>query len=66
MAYTLTDVMNSLLTAVQEILGNIAQAIVDNAAVIAQIIVIGGLVFGVVRFGSSVVRRITGFARGLF
>jgi len=66
MAYTLADVLNSLLSAVQDILGNIAHAIADNAGIIAQILVLGGLVYGVVRFGGDAIRRITGVVRGLF
>ena len=66
MAYTLTDVLNAMLTGIQDILGNVATAIADNASVIASLIVLGGLIFGVVRFGSSAIRRITGMVSGLF
>lgn len=66
MAYTLADVLNAMLTGIQDILGNVATAIADNASVIASIIVIGGLVFGVVRFGTAALRRVTGLVTGLF
>ncbi len=63
MAYTLADILNGILTAIQDILGNIASAVADNAAVIASVIVLGGLIFGVVRFGSAALRRVMGLIR---
>lgn len=66
MTYTLNDILNSILTAVQDILGNVASAISDNAETIATILVLGGLTLVMVRYGSRIFRSITGFIGGLF
>ena len=66
MAYTLTDILNSMLTAVQDILGNVATAIADNAYVIGTVVVLGGLTYAVVRYGSRLMRSITGWLGALF
>jgi len=66
MAYTLQDILNAILTAVQDVLGNVASAIADNASVIASIVVLGALTFMVVRYGSSIFRRLTGWLGALF
>lgn len=63
MAYTLTDILNAILTAIQDVLGNIATSIADNASVIASVVVLGGLIFGVVRFGSTALRRVMDLTR---
>lgn len=59
MAYTLQDILNSMLTAIQDVLGNIATAIADNAGTIASLVVLGGLTFAVVRYGSRILNSIT-------
>jgi len=59
MAYTLADILNSMLTAIQDVLGNIAAAIADNAGVIGTLVVLGGLTYGVVRYGSRVFGQFT-------
>ena len=61
MAYTLSDVLNAFLTGVQDVLGNIATAIADNAGVIATFVVLGMLTFAFVRYGSRIVRGVTGW-----
>ncbi len=66
MTYTLNDVLNSFLTAVQDILGYVASAISDNAELIASIVVLGGLTMIVARYGTQVFRRITGWLGALF
>jgi len=66
MAYTLNDILNAFLTAVQDILGNIATAIADNAGIIASIVVLGGLTFVIVRYGTNIIRRMTAMFGALF
>ena len=65
MTYTLNDILNSILTAVQDILGNVASAIADNASVIATLVVLGGLTYAVVRYGARIFRGIAGWVRGV-
>lgn len=66
MTYTLTDVFNNLLTAIQDILGEVAATIADNASTIASIVVLGGLMTGVMYFGGRALGGITRWVRGLF
>ncbi|RLG75075.1 MAG: hypothetical protein DRO12_06020 [Thermoprotei archaeon] len=66
MAYTLGDILNSILTAVQDVLGNIATAIADNAGIIATMVVLGGLTYAVVRYGTRIFRSVTGWIGTLF
>lgn len=65
MAYTLSDILNSILTAVQDVLGNVAAAIADNAGIIATLVVLGMLTFAVVRYGTRIFRGIAGWVRGV-
>jgi len=65
MAYNINDILNATLTAIQDILGNIAQAIADNAGVIATLIVVGGLTYAVVRYGTRLFRSVTGWLGAL-
>jgi len=66
MAYTLTDILNSIITAIQNVLGSIASAVADNAEVIGTLVVLGGLTYGVVRYGNRIFRQITGAFGALF
>ncbi len=66
MAYTLQDILNSMLTAIQDVLGNIATAIADNAGIIASLVVLGGLTFAVVRYGSRIFNSITRLVGSFF
>lgn len=66
MSYTLNDILNSILTAIQEILGNIASTIADNAGVIATLVVLGGLTLAVVRYGSRIFGSFTRMVHGFF
>ncbi len=65
MTYTLQDILNSIMTAVQDILGYVANAIADNAEVIASMVVLGALTLGIVRYGGTIFSRLTGFLGGL-
>jgi len=59
MTYTLGDVLNAFLTGVQDVLGNIAQAIADNAGIIGTFIVIGAFTYSMARYGGRIVRAVT-------
>jgi len=63
-AYTLADIMSWLLTAVQNIIGEIGKALAENASVVAQVIVLGGLAFAVFTFGRRIIGRVAGMLRG--
>jgi hypothetical protein len=64
--YTLADVLTNILTALQDILYYVANAIAENASVIATVVVIGGIAFLVMRYGTRIFRAVTGWLRGLF
>jgi len=64
--YTMADVMTSLLTAIQDILGEVMTVIAQNAPTIATVLVIGGLAFLLVRYGTRIFRGIVGFFRAMF
>ena len=65
MTYTLGDVLNAFLTGVQDVLGNIAQAIADNAGVIGTFVVLGLLTFAIARYGGRIIRAVTGWVGAL-
>jgi cobalamin synthase len=62
--YTLADVLTNILTALQDILYYISNAIAENASVIATVVVIGAIAFIVMRYGSRIFRGVTGWLRG--
>jgi len=64
--YTLADIMTNILSAIQDILGEVAKVIAENASVIASVLVLGGLAYTMVRYGSRIFRGVAGFFRGLF
>jgi predicted PurR-regulated permease PerM len=64
--YTLVEVLNNILTAIQDILYYVATAIADNASVIATVVVVGALAFMIMRYGSRIFSGITGWLRGFF
>jgi hypothetical protein len=63
---SLADILSSVLNAVQTIMYQIASVIADNATVIANVLVLGGLAVGVYTVGRRLVRMISGWFRGLF
>lgn len=65
-APTLADILNKILQAVQSILYSVADAIAANASVIGTVIVLGGLAYLTVRYGSKIFRGVTRFLSGLF
>lgn len=64
--YSLADVMQNILTAIQDILGEVAKVIAENAATVATVIVVGGLATVMVKYGSRIFRGVSGFFKGLF
>lgn len=66
MAYSVSDILNTMLGAIEDILGNVASVIAANAGVIAEVVVIGGLVYGLVRFGNRLLRPVFNWVTGLF
>jgi len=65
-AYTIGEVLNYILTAIQDILGEVAKTIAENASVIATVVVLGGLSMALWRYGGRIFRGIAGWFRGLF
>jgi len=65
-AYTIADIINNILVAIQDILGEVASVLAQNASNIATVLVIGGLAYMLMRYGSRVFRGVTGWFRGFF
>jgi hypothetical protein len=63
---SLADILTQVLNALQTILYEVAKAIADNASVIATAVVLGGIAFMVMRYGSRIFRGVTTWLRGLF
>jgi hypothetical protein len=63
---TLSDVLTNILNAVTTILYEVTKAISENASVIATVLVLGGLAFVFMRYGTRVFRSVGGWFRGLF
>jgi len=63
---SLADILTNVLNAVQTIIYQIASAIAENATVIANVIILGGLAVGVYAVGRRLVRMVSGWFRGLF
>ena len=66
MSYTLSDVLDKILAAIQDTLYHIADAIAANASTIASVVVVGTLAFAVARFGGRIFRGAITWLRGLF
>lgn len=66
MSYTLSDVLDKVLAAIQDTLYYIADAIATNASTIATVVVVGSLAFAVMRYGGRIFRGIAGWVRGIF
>jgi len=64
--YSLTDILTNMLNAIQDILGNIAKVVAENASVIATVVVLGGLTYFLATYGTRLFRGIFGWFRGLF
>ena len=66
MDYTLSEVLNNILAAIQDTLYYVSSAIAENASVIATALVVGGVAVLIARYGRRIFSEITGFFRGLF
>jgi len=64
--YTVGDILNMILGAVQDLIGWVASAISENAQIIANVVVLGGLVVSVAYLGRRAFRAISGWLRGFF
>ncbi|RLJ02099.1 MAG: hypothetical protein DRP11_03455 [Candidatus Aenigmatarchaeota archaeon] len=63
--YTLADVLSNILTALQDVMYYVSSAIAENASIIATAVVLGGIAFMVMRYGTRIFRGLTGWLRGL-
>jgi predicted PurR-regulated permease PerM len=63
---SLSDVLTNILNAVTTILYEVTKAISDNASVIASVLVLGGLAFIFMRYGTRIFRTVGTWFRGLF
>jgi predicted PurR-regulated permease PerM len=63
---SLADVLTNILNAVTTILYEVTKAISDNASVIASVLVLGGLAFIFMRYGTRIFRTVGTWFRGLF
>jgi predicted PurR-regulated permease PerM len=63
---SLADVLTNILNAVTTILYEVTKAIADNAGVIASVLVLGGLAFMFMRYGTRIFRTVGSWFRGLF
>lgn len=64
--YTIGEIMSNILAAIQDILGEVARVIAENASVIATVMVIGGLAVMLWRYGRRIFGGISAWFRGLF
>ena len=64
-AFTLSDIMGNVLNAIYGVLGEVASALAENASVIAEVLVLGGLAFMVARYGGRIFRQLGTLLRGL-
>jgi len=62
---SLATILTEILNALQTIMYEVASAIADNASVIATAVVLGGIAFMVMRYGTRIFRGVTGWLRGL-
>jgi uncharacterized ion transporter superfamily protein YfcC len=65
-APSLSDVLNSIMNTIVNVLQNVINVISQNAGIVATLLVTGGLVFLVVRYGRRIFGGISDLLRGLF
>ena len=63
---SLSDVMTNIISSISGVIGAIATAIADNAAVIGTIIVVGAVAVAVMAFGQKIFKGLGGWFKGLF
>ena len=62
----LEHLLGEILEAITTIMTEIAEAISANAAVIAEVVVLGGLAFMVMRYGTRIFSGVTSWLKGMF
>jgi hypothetical protein len=65
-SYTLADIMTNILTAIQNIIGEVAKVLAENAGVIATVVIIGGVAMLLWRYGSRIFSGVSGMFRRFF
>lgn len=60
------DILNSILSAVQGVIGAVATAIADNASTIGTVLILGALIVAVMSIGRKSLGGITSWFRGMF
>jgi hypothetical protein len=63
---SLGDTIAQILGAIQTILYEVASGIAANAATLAEIVVLGGMAFIVMKYGTRLFRGVTSWFSGLF
>ncbi len=64
--YTLADIMSNILTAIENIIGEVAKVLAENAGTVATVVVIGGVAMLLWRYGSRIFSGISGMFRRFF
>lgn len=62
----LEHILGEILEAITKIISEIATALSTNAAVIAEVVVLGGLTYMVFRYGSRIFSGVTSWLKGFF
>jgi len=63
---SLETILGEILNALQTIMYEVASAIASNASIIATALVLGGVTYTVMRYGTRVFRGLATWLRGLF
>lgn len=59
------DILNSILSAIQGVIGAVANAIADNAEVIGTVLIIGALIVAVMSIGRKSIGGLMGWFKGM-
>jgi hypothetical protein len=65
-SYSLADIMANILAAIQNIIGEVAKVLAENAGTIATVVIIGGVAMLLWRYGSRIFSGISGMFRRFF
>ncbi len=64
--YTLADIMQNILTAIENIIGEVSKVLAENAGIVATVVVIGGVAMLLWRYGTRIFSGISGLFRRIF